>query len=491
MKKRPDESAEGLLLPEQSPQPQIDRSVLIVAAGRIQTEQCRSILVACGATVEIARTVAGAIERLDVRSYESVVLDWRTFEVEHLGGDWRLGWAELVQATRRGRASGCGLVALFESEPLQAPELAAAVLIGRCGAAGPQALAESIERSIELALSGRETGSRAVAPPRPAGLLEELIIGQSPSIRRVLEQLQLVASKDTTVLITGETGTGKERVSRAIHLLSQRGRRDMVSVNCGGIPATLLEDEFFGHVKGAFTDARQARVGRFEQAHGSTIFLDEIGDLPLELQPKLLRVLQEREIHRIGGVEAIQLDVRVIAATNVNLWRRVEDGRFREDLFYRINVFPIHLPPLRERREDIPLFLRRFVHRLCQRDKLPPKLLDPGAEETLCRRPWRGNIRELENACEFAVIRSHDREVILLDDFPASRDSDGGAGALAPDNPLARGQAIDFNAVIGRVEKDLVLRALEAAQGNKNRAAQLLGLKRTTLIEKIKRLEKP
>jgi transcriptional regulator with GAF, ATPase, and Fis domain len=412
--------------------------------------------------------------------------------VEHLGRDWRPAWAGLVQAVRRGRAPApaCGLVALFESNPLDAAELAVAVLLGHSGAAGPQVLAESIERSIAVACSGRETGPSPPAPLRTAGLLEELIIGQSPTIRRVLEQVQLVAAKDTTVLITGETGTGKERVSRAIHLLSQRGRRDMVSVNCGGIPATLLEDEFFGHVKGAFTDARQARLGRFEQAHGSTIFLDEIGDLPLELQPKLLRVLQEREIHRIGGVEAIQLDVRVIAATNVNLWRRVEDGRFREDLFYRINVFPIHLPPLRERREDIPLFLRRFITRLCQRDKLPPKLLDPGAEDTLCRRPWRGNIRELENACEFAVIRSYDREVILLDDFPASRDSENGAGVLPPDGTLARGQAIDFNAVIGRVEKDLVLRALEAAQGNKNRAAQLLGLKRTTLIEKLKRLDK-
>ncbi len=492
MKKRTDEPADGFLLPEEAPPAQLDRSVLIVAAGRIQTEQYRSLLVACGATVDSSRTVGGALERLEGRSYEAVLLDWRTLEVEHLGGDWREAWADLVQATRRGRAPASGLVALFESEPLKAFELeeAGAVSLGRSVAVG----AKDLAAAIELAILRREPGLPPAPPPagaRPLAVLEDLIIGQSPAIRRVLEQVQLVGAKDTTVLLTGETGTGKERVSRAIHGLSQRGQRDMVSVNCAGIPATLLEDEFFGHVKGAFTDARQARLGRFEQAHGSTIFLDEIGDLPLELQPKLLRVLQEREIHRIGGVEAIQLDVRVIAATNVNLWRRVEEGRFREDLFYRINVFPIHLPPLRERREDMPMFLRRFIDRVCQRDKLPPKLLDPLAEEMLTRRPWRGNIRELENACEFAVIRSHDREVITLEDFPVAREPDNGAGtALPPDNPLARGQAIDFKAIVSRLERDLLLRALEAAQGNKNRAAQLLGLKRTTLIEKLKRLER-
>ncbi len=223
------------------------------------------------------------------------------------------------------------------------------------------------------------------APPEePAApheaVIEDFLFGASEPIRRVFEQVRLVAARETTVLITGETGTGKERVCRAIHRLSNRRKMEMVSINCGGIPATLLEDELFGHVKGAFTDARQARIGRFEQANGSTIFLDEIGDLPLELQPKLLRVLQEREIHRIGGVESVQLDVRVIAATNVDLWKRVEEGRFREDLFYRINVFHIHLPPLRERMEDIRLFIRYFLDKLCLRDGLPPKRIKPSAE---------------------------------------------------------------------------------------------------------------
>jgi transcriptional regulator with GAF, ATPase, and Fis domain len=257
----------------------------------------------------------------------------------------------------------------------------------------------------------------------------------------------------------------------------------MVSVNCGGIPATLLEDEFFGHVKGAFTDAHQARVGRFEQAHHASIFLDEIGDLPLELQPKLLRVLQEREVHRIGGVEAIQLDVRVIAATNVDLWGRVQESRFREDLYYRINVFPIHLPPLRERREDIPLFIAHFLERFCRRDGLTPKRLRASAEAELMSRPWPGNIRELENAVEIAVIRSQERAEVDLVDFPPARPLLPSAPLLPPAGP------VDLRGLVQQFERDLINRALERASGNKSLAAHLLGLKRTTLLEKLKKLE--
>ncbi len=334
------------------------------------------------------------------------------------------------------------------------------------------------------------TGEHSLLPLGPDGpdqdylrSSQELLIGTSSAIERVMEQVRLVAPKNTSVLITGETGTGKECISRAIHLLSGRRRLPMISVNCGGIPATLLEDEFFGHVKGAFTDAHQARMGRFEQAHRSTIFLDEIGDLPLELQPKLLRVLQEREIHRVGGVESVHLDVRVIAATNVDLWGRVNEGRFREDLFYRINVFPIHLPPLRERREDIPLFVSHFLGKFCHRDKLAPKRLRPCAEAELMGRPWPGNIRELENAVEIAVIRSQDRQDIDIADFPAPRplfnSSSQAASSATP----------DFKGIVNQFERDLILRVLERTNGNKTQAASLLRLKRTTLIEKLKKLE--
>ena len=256
--------------------------------------------------------------------------------------------------------------------------------------ADPRALANA----VEVAGANRQSSRGATLDPA------DLLTGRGAAIQRVIEQVRLVAPKNTTVLITGETGTGKERIARAIHALSERSDREMVAVNCGGIPAGLLEDEFFGHVKGAFTDAYQARIGRFEQAHQSTIFLDEVGDLPLELQPKLLRALQEREIHPVGGVETIRFDARVVAATNVDLWRRVKEQNFREDLFYRVNVFPIHLPPLRERREDIPLFINYFMERFCRREGLEPKQVDAAAEADLVGRSWPGNIRELENAVE-------------------------------------------------------------------------------------------
>ncbi len=320
----------------------------------------------------------------------------------------------------------------------------------------------------------------------PESGLDQFIMGRSAAIHRVIEQVRLVAPKDTTVLITGETGTGKERVSRAIHMLSRRRHVPMVSVNCAGIPATLLEDEFFGHVRGAFTDAHQGRVGRFEQAHGGTIFLDEIGDLPLELQPKLLRALQEREIHRIGGIEPVRLDFRVITATNVQLWKRVEDGRFREDLFYRVNVFHIHLPPLRERPEDIPLFIAYFLERFSRREDLPPKFLVPSAERELTMREWRGNIRELENAVEIAVIHSERRQEVNERDFPKPLYGSHASTALPRDSGEA---GMDFKSLVLAYERELIERALEATNGNKNRAAQLLRLKRTTLIEKLKRFE--
>lgn len=486
MRKHMDEQTETLLGPLSAGQdtfPAMERSVLLVVAGRSQADQLRWHLAERGASVEIARSVSGAIERLENYAFDAVMVDWKTITVEHLGGDWREGWFRLVDVARARHAHPVGLVMLADDDARDA-ELAVPALIAFRSSAedAPELVRRAIEQhAAELGLLTPYPSAKRVSTP---GALDSFLIGESAAIRRVVDQIHLVAPKDTTVLITGETGTGKERVSRAIHLLSRRLKNPMVSVNCGGIPATLLEDEFFGHVKGAFTDARNARIGRFEQAHGSTIFLDEIGDLPLELQPKLLRVLQEREIHRIGGVEAVQLDVRVIAATNLNLWRQVEDGRFREDLFYRINVFPIHVPPLRERRDDIPLFVRYFIEKFCKRDQLRLKRLAPSAEEPLKKRPWRGNIRELENAVEIAVIRSQERTDVTIDDFPIARE----APLPIPELPDPSSATVDFRALVQKYEQDLIAHALEMAGGNKNRAAQILQMKRTTLTEKMKRL---
>ena len=497
MRHRGDDLSESFLAPS-VPDPPLEYSVLLIVAGRMQGESFRYQLVSRGFEVDLVRSGSAALDRVRGASYDALVLDWQTLEVEYPGSGCLDIWFRLVRDIRAAAgvepARSVGLVTLHDSEQSAPKEIdqAGAIRISRGAAFEPHALAAAVERAIERQATAASTSALEPAQTLAAtGVIEHFLFGESESIRRVFEQVRLVARRDTTVLITGETGTGKERVSRAIHRMSGRHKMEMVSINCGGIPATLLEDEFFGHVKGAFTDARQARVGRFEQANGSTIFLDEIGDLPLELQPKLLRVLQEREIHRIGGVEAVRLDVRVIAATNADLWRRVKDGRFREDLFYRINVYHIHLPPLRERTEDIPLFVRYFLEKLCRRDDIPLKQLLPSAEEELMSRPWRGNIRELENAVEIALIRSQNRAELTAQDFPPSRESAGHTGDWPPPLPVSASIEAggDFKALVTRYEKDLILRTLQLTQGNKNKAAQILRLKRTTLIEKLKRFE--
>ena len=329
---------------------------------------------------------------------------------------------------------------------------------------------------------------RATKPPLEA----KIVWGRSAAFRRVLEQVELVASRDTTVLLQGETGTGKELVAREIHRRSGRSGGPLVTVNAAGIPATLLESEFFGHEKGAFTDASQARSGHFEQADDGTLFLDEIGELPLALQPKLLRVLQEREVSRLGGRQPKRVNARLIAATNRDLWREVNEGAFREDLFYRVNVFPIRLPPLRERPEDIADLLHYFIRLFCERDGLELMPLDPCAMEALCRRPWPGNVRELQNAVELAVIRAQHRRALRLEDFPPPRKGVATARSSTTPEPFADAgsEHLDYHELVAQFERSLIERTLARTNGNKSQAAEALRLKRTTLVEKIKRLEK-
>ncbi|HVH91123.1 MAG TPA: sigma 54-interacting transcriptional regulator [Candidatus Acidoferrum sp.] len=235
----------------------------------------------------------------------------------------------------------------------------------------------------------------------------EEIIGESPALKRTLKQVEIVAPTDSTVLLLGETGTGKELIARAIHNLSFRRERTLVKVNCAAIPTGLLESELFGHEKGAFTGAIAQRIGRFELANRGTIFLDEIGDIPIELQPKLLRVLQEREFERLGSTRTIHTDARLIAATNCDLREMVEQQKFREDLFYRLNVFPIYVPALRERSEDIPLLVRHFVQHFARQMNRTIETIPAETMAALTRYPWPGNIRELQNLIERAVILSH------------------------------------------------------------------------------------
>jgi len=315
------------------------------------------------------------------------------------------------------------------------------------------------------------------------------IVGKSRAMTRLFQLLETVAATSSTILIDGETGSGKEVVARAIHQQSPRRMQRFVALNCSAIPETLLEAELFGHVRGAFTGAVGSRQGRLEQAHKGTLFLDEVGTMSSALQMKLLRVLQEREFERIGDSHTTKVDVRIIAATNSDLRQMVADGLFREDLFYRLNVIPVQIPPLRERKEDIPLLVQHFL------DKFRP---DPGgtarslvtvsqqAMRHLMQYPWPGNVRQLENAIERAVAFTAGRSQIDVPDLPPEiqqpQDSVPAAVIALPENGL------DLADYMGRIERELIQLSLERTGGNKGKAAKLLNLKRTTLVEKLKRL---
>lgn len=317
------------------------------------------------------------------------------------------------------------------------------------------------------------------------------LVGNSPAMDHVTSLIDLIACRRSTVLILGETGTGKEVVGRCIHQASPRNARPMVAVNCPAIPQELLEAELFGHVKGAFTGATNSRIGLFEQAHESTLFIDEIGDLPLELQAKLLRVLQEREFRRVGGTEIIKVDVRVIAATNCDLLDKVKHGKFREDLYYRLNVVPINIPALRNRRSDIPRLVHHFIKKVCEQEHLAFKSISEEAMARLCDYGWPGNVRQLENAIEMAVVLSGTRTALGSADFPLPADTfRKRALDLESEQIVSLPESgLDFEQVIGRIELNLLEQALQRANGNKKAAAGILGLKRTTLAAKLKSLE--
>jgi len=343
-------------------------------------------------------------------------------------------------------------------------------------AAAEDTAAAIIDAAVEFHRGRRATDS-AAEPWR------KHIVGSSRAIMRTIEIIRLVGCRRSTVLITGETGTGKEMVARAIHLASPRAQQPMVAVNCNALPENLLEAELFGHVKGAFTGAILHRVGRFEQAHRGTLFLDEVGDLPLDMQTKLLRFLQEREFQRVGSSETIRVDVRLIAATNVDLTQRIKEGRFREDLYYRLNVVPIAAPPLRERLEDIPLLAHHFVEKICRQEQIPLRRLSPETVDRLKNCTWQGNVRQLENAVEMAVALSGEREILYPSDFPLANVS---ATRIPPASAI---HTNDFEQTVGRIERQILEEALRKAGGNKTAAAEMLGLKRTTLAAKLKSLE--
>lgn len=343
------------------------------------------------------------------------------------------------------------------------------------------------------------------------------IIGQSPTLSEVFKVLGKVAPTDSTVLVTGESGTGKELLVRALHANSRRADKPFVPINCGAIPKELLESELFGHEKGAFTHAIRSRPGRFELADGGTIFLDEIGEMDLSLQVKILRVLQEKEIERVGGTGSRKVDVRVVAATNRDLEQEVAAGRFREDLYYRLNVIPLHLPPLRERGGDVLLLARHFLERFCRKKGRSTLELAPETRRILAAYSWPGNVRELVNFMERLSILV-DGDTVLPADLPAKiLDQVGDVASLAqepaeaetpersvpadagacqggrpgdfvwPNLAVLEARGMNLKDFLDSVETRLIDEALQKADGVKNQASEYLGIKRTTLIEKLKK----
>jgi two-component system response regulator PilR (NtrC family) len=310
------------------------------------------------------------------------------------------------------------------------------------------------------------------------------MVGQSDAMRSLFQVVETVASSNATILITGETGTGKEMVARAIHQASPRRPFRFVAINCSAIPETLLEAELFGHVKGAFTGAVQSRAGRIEQADRGTLFLDEVGTMPAILQMKLLRVLQEREFERVGDTRSTKVDVRVVAATNADLARMVKEGSFREDLFYRLNVIAVPLPPLRERVDDVPLLVQHFIRKFHPSTGGAEPVVSQDAMRRMMSFSWPGNVRQLENAIERAMALLGGRSRIDVSDLPPDVQAVPAQTVSVPELPDS---GVDLPGLVDRMEQDLIQRALARTGGNKGAAARLLGLKRTTLVERLKR----
>ena len=432
-----------------------------------------------GIEMETAASVAEGLRWLGATRFEAVLAEFPL-------PDWTP--AELLEEGMRVDSTTPFL--------LRDPEgsLADAVRLTKLGAfhffgadTAPGFLEAQLEAAMELRRSRELELLREALSPEP---WRRYLVGESRAMGNICHIVRLIAKRRCTVLITGETGTGKEMVARALHMASDRSHLPLVAVNCSALPENLLEAELFGHVKGAFTGAINHRVGRFEQAHRSSIFLDEIGDMPLELQAKLLRVLQEREFQRIGSSETVKIDIRVMAASNSDPAERVRQGRLREDLYYRLNVVPIPVPPLRARLCDIPALVRHFIDKICRQEEIPPKQVAIEVLNRLATYSWPGNVRQLENAVEMAVALSGERLTLYSADFPLPSVAATKPATVVPMPTVELPEdGLDYERTVSNFERCILEQALRRADGNKKRAADILRLKRTTLTAKLKSLE--
>jgi DNA-binding NtrC family response regulator len=455
----------------------IQKHLLIVDDERALREVVAERLADCGFVVEQADSGEEALERLAAFAFDIVITDLRL-----PGVDGR----RVLEAALDRYPDIIGIVITGYGTVKDAVE---AIKQGAADFITKPFQFDALLHVLNSALEQRRlrTENAYLRSQLDARYRIEGMVGSSRPMRDLAQLLETVAGTSSTVLITGETGTGKELAARAIHHSSPRRAHRFVALNCSAIPETLLEAELFGHVRGAFTGAVANRQGRLEQSHKGTLFLDEVGTMSPALQAKLLRVLQEREFERVGESTAIRIDVRVLAATHSDLAKMVADGTFREDLFYRLNVIPVKIPPLRERRDDIPLLAQHFLERLCAELGRPPITISQEAMRRLMAYSWPGNVRQLENTMERALAFSRGRSQIDLPDL--APDLDARADVEVPGDVWLPEDGLDFERYIEGLELALIRRSLERTQGNKRQAARLLGLKRTTLIEKLKRLE--
>ncbi|MGD8370112.1 MAG: sigma-54 dependent transcriptional regulator [Syntrophobacterales bacterium] len=451
--------------------PKISGSILVVDDDRAHRTMLRTLLGGWGYSVEEADDGARAIERVHEKPYDLVLMDVRMVEMS--------GLEALPEIKRFNPAIPVIIMTAYSSVETAVEALKKGAYDYLTKPLDFDELRLALERAMDHGRLKEE--NRALKESLGKGFNTGEIIGRSRAMVELLETVAMVAPTEATVLITGESGTGKELIAGAIHFNSPRRENHFIKVNCAAITETLLESELFGHEKGAFTGADRRKEGRFKLAHGGSLFLDEISEMSVAMQAKLLRVLQEKEIQRVGGEEVIKVDVRVMAATNKDLREEIEAGRFREDLYYRLNVLTLPVPALRQRAEDIPLLAQHFLETFAEKNRKPIKGFSPQAMDRMVRYNWPGNVRELMNAVERSVILCRS-EYISEVDFPLSV-----LDATAQEQEMVKGEEMPVDLPLEEVEKVTILNTLESAGGNKSETARRLGITRRTLHKKLKK----